>query len=405
MDKFHYTAKTPSGTITEGEQEAASRKAAAEAIFAKKLTPITIDLVKSSQPIGKALSFLPSKRVPLRERVLFSRQFATMISAGIPIVRALNVLKNQTENSTLKSALAVITKDVESGRTLSSSMVKFPKIFSQVYVSMVHAGEIGGMLDQVLERLADQMEKDAELVSKVRSAMVYPGLIFCVMIVAFVFIMTVVVPQLSSIFEQVDTELPWNTKLLLAMSKSLQDYGIWIGIGIIVVIYGVMRWIKSSKSAKLGLDKLILRTPVLSIIVKKINLARFARTLGTLLGSGIPVLEALKVVSDSISNLVIRRDVRSASRQVKNGSTLAKALHGSKVFPTIVPEMIAVGEETGELEKILLKLASFYDKEVNALVENLSSVIEPIMLIIMGLLVGFIIVSVIGPLYQLTGAF
>jgi len=405
MERFRYQARTPTGAIVEGEEEAASRKAAADALFAKELTPITIESISKGASVGRLSRLLPARGVPLREKVLFSRQFATMISSGIPIVRALSVLRNQTENKTLKQALAKIAKDVEAGRPLSESLHQHPKVFTPIYVSMVHAGEIGGILDEVLERLADQMEKDAELVSKVRGAMVYPGLIFVVMIAAFGFIMTVVVPQLTVVFDAIDTDLPWNTKVLLAISKISQNYGIWILIGLVAVFIGVMRWIRTSQKARRVLHTIELKLPVLSTIIKKINLARFARTLGSLLGSGIPVLEALQVVGDSLSNTIIREEVRAAARKVKNGTSLAQSLHGSKVFPAIVSEMIAIGEETGELDKILLKLAAFYDKEVSSLVANLSSVIEPLMLIVMGSLVGFIIISVIGPLYQLTGSF
>ncbi len=405
MGKFHYKARNHGGVILEGELEAESRKAAADALFAKELTPITIDAHGKGKNLLSTRSIMPNRTVPMREKVLFSRQFATMISAGIPIVRAINVLKTQTENPTLKHALTRISKDVEGGKTLSQSLGRYPKIFSPIYVSMVHAGEIGGILDQVLERLADQMEKDAELVSKVRGAMVYPGLIFCVMIFAFGFIMTVVVPQLVTVFDQINTELPWNTKLLLAASKVSQEYGLYITLGIIAALIIAFRYVRSSEKAKKQLHALQLRIPVLSTITQKINLARFARTLGALLGAGIPVLEALQVVGDSITNIVIRDDIRRASKDVKNGSTLAHSLGLSKVFPSIVSEMIAVGEETGELEKILTKLANFYDKEVSSLVANLSSIIEPIMLIVMGTLVGFIIISVIGPLYQLTSSF
>ncbi|MCC7543454.1 type II secretion system F family protein [bacterium] len=403
MERFRYQARSRSGAILDGEQEAESRKAVADGLFAKDLTPITIE---SAGKIRAAKNLVNIRRgVPMRERVLFSRQFATMISAGIPIVRAINVLKKQTENPILKTALTHISKDVEGGKTLSQSLAKYPKIFTPIYVSMVHAGEIGGILDQVLERLADQMEKDAELISKVRGAMVYPGLIFCVMIFSFAFIMTVVVPQLITVFDQINTDLPWNTKLLIEISKVSQRYGFMIAIGLVVAAIAGFRYIKANSKARKQVHALELKIPVLSAILTKINLARFARTLGSLLGSGIPVLEALQVVGDSITNLVIHDEMHRVSRGVKNGSTLAHALSTSHVFPSIVPEMIAVGEETGELEKILEKLADFYDKEVSSLVANLSSVIEPLMLIIMGSLVGFIIISVIGPLYQLTGSF
>lgn len=405
MDQFHYRARNRSGKIVAGEQAADSRKALAEALFAKDLTPIEIEKTSKGKPIEKVMSLLPTGKVSLKERVVFSRQFATMIGSGIPIVRSLNVLKDQTTAKPLAAALKVIAKDVESGGTLSESLGKFPKIFSPVYVSMVRSGEVGGILDDVLERLADQMEKDADLVSKVRGAMVYPGLIFCVMIVAFGFIMTVVIPQLSSVFDSASVELPWNTKLLLWLSDVSRSHGLLIiGVSIALVVIA-LRIIRNNAKLRFMIDGLILKIPVFGMIIKKINLARFARTLGALLGAGIPVLEALETVGDSLTNVVMRKEMRRAATAVKNGESLAKTLKTSKVFPPIVPEMLAIGEETGQLEKILNKLAEFYDKEVSALVANLSSVIEPLMLMVMGTLVGFIIVSVIGPLYQLTNGF
>lgn len=405
METYHYQARDHTGRIVSGDQPALNKKDVVDALFSRDLTPVTIESNTAGKPIKKILGFLPAGRVPLKERVIFSRQFSTMISAGIPIVRSLNVLKDQTENKTLSGALQQIAKDVESGSTLSDSIAKYPKIFSPVYVSMVHAGEIGGILDEVLNRLADQLEKDSELVSKVRGAMVYPSMIFVVMIAALIFIMTVVVPQLKVVFDSIDTKLPWNTQLLLDLSDIMQSKGLLIAsIFVVVVVFG-MRFAKRNDKARHVIHHMLLRIPVFGSVTKKINIARFSRTLGALLGSGIPVLEALKVVANSLSNVIMQDEIKSSITDVRNGASLAKTFRTSKVFPPIVPEMIAIGEETGELDKILLKLADFYDKEVQSLVENLSSIIEPLMLIFMGTIVGFIIVSVIGPLYALSSGF
>lgn len=405
METYNYQAHSHSGQIISGSQQASSKKEIVDALLAKNMTPVSIEAVSSSSLASKLKSLIPHGRVSMKEKVIFSRQFATMIGAGIPIARSLSILKTQTSNKALAAALETVAHDVESGSTLSDSLAKYPKVFSPVYISMVHAGEVGGILDEVLNRLADQMEKDSELVSKVRGAMVYPGLIFVVMIAALIFIMTVVVPQLEVVFEAVDTELPWNTQLLLNLSATMRSQGILIAIGII--IGGILFFRVSKKNQKLhrSLHRFYLKIPVFGMIIRKINIARFARTFGALLGAGIPVLDALRVVSDSLSNVIMQDELQTASTAVRNGGSIAKSLKTSKVFPVIVPEMIAIGEETGELEKILTKLADFYDKEVQSLVTNLSAIIEPMMLIVMGSLVGFIIVSVIGPLYQLTGSF
>ncbi len=405
MDTFAFTARSRSGQIVSGQLRATTKRDVAGNLFAKDLTPLTIENTKEASKGSKIKNFLPGNRVPMKERVMFSRQFATMIGAGIPIVRSLHILKEQTSNKALQVAVEAIAHDVESGTTLSDALTKYPRIFNPVYISMVRAGEVGGILDEVLNRLADQLEKDAELVSKVRGAMIYPSLIVVVMIFALIFIMTVVIPQLQVVFDSIDTELPWNTKLLLTLSAAMQSHGILIGLAVAAIVIGAWRIFKSKVKVRRQVHKIMLKLPILGNIIRKINIARFARTLGSLLGSGIPVLEALKVVSESLSNIPMQEEIAHASTAVRNGSSLAKTLHGSKLFPPIVSEMIAIGEETGELEKILLKLADFYDREVQSLVANISSVIEPLMLIVMGSLVGFIIVSVIGPLYELTSGF
>jgi type IV pilus assembly protein PilC len=405
METYTYQAHTHTGQLVNGSQQASSKKEVVDALLSKDMTPISIEAVSDSSVLKKLLNLLPHGRVSMKERVIFSRQFATMIGAGIPIARSLAILKTQTENKTLAAALEKIAHDVESGSTLSDSISKYPKIFSPVYVSMVHAGEVGGILDEVLNRLADQMEKDSELISKVRGAMVYPGLIFVVMIAALIFIMIVVVPQLEVVFDAVDTELPWNTQLLLNLSTLMRSQGFLIGAVAVVGGFLFVRTAKKNQKLRRQLHRVYLKIPVFGMITRKINIARFARTFGALLGSGIPVLEALKVVSDSLSNMIMQDELRESTNSVRNGGSLAKSLHNSKVFPIIVAEMIAIGEETGELEKILTKLADFYDKEVQSLVANLSSIIEPMILIVTGGLVGFIIISVIGPLYQLTGSF
>lgn len=405
METYLYQAHSHTGQIVSGSQQANSKKEVVDALLAKDMTPVSIEAVSDSNAISKLKQLIPHSHVSLKERVIFSRQFATMIGAGIPIARSLSILKTQTVNKTLAAALDTIAHDVESGSTLSDSLAKYPKIFSPVYISMVHAGEIGGILDDVLNRLADQIEKDSELVSKVRGAMVYPGLIFVVMIAALIFIMTVVVPQLETVFEAVDTELPWNTQLLLNLSAVMRSQGILIAVVAIAGVVFFLRVTKKNQKLRRSLHQLYLKIPVFGMITRKINITRFARTFGALLAAGIPVLDALKVVSDSLSNVIMQDELKAASTTVRNGGSIANSLKSSKVFPVIVPEMIAIGEETGELEKILTKLADFYDKEVQSLVANLSAIIEPMMLIVMGSLVGFIIVSVIGPLYQLTSGF
>lgn len=402
MAFFEYTARNKSGGLVHGSIEAADKAAAANSIFEKNLTPVTIT-GQSEHKLGLNFSLFKRKKVPLTEKVIFSRQFATMIGAGVPIVKALAILKGQTQNRTMAEALTSITKQVEGGTQLSAALAKFPDIFSPTFVNMVKAGEAGGILEQVLDRLAVQLEKDHELVGKVKAAMIYPSVIFVVMTAAFFFIMTFIVPQLAVVFDQLGGKLPWYTKFLLGLSKVLTHYGFLLIIPLVALIIGFWRF-KRTPAGKHLLDRVLLKTPLIGNIIRKVNLAHFARTLGSLMGAGLAVLDALNVVAQSLSNSVIAEEVLDVAQVVKNGSTIAKPLQTSKNFPPIVSEMVAVGEETGTLDQILIKLAEFYEKEVSALVEGISSVIEPILIIFMGGMVGFIVISVIGPLYQLTNS-
>lgn len=401
MEIFEYSAKNKAGKIIRGNVSATDKKAAADSLFDKGLTPISIENKKKAFTPASISKALDRKKVPLTEKVIFSRQFATMVGAGVPIVKSINILANQTTNATMKASLQTIGKEVEGGNTLSLALSRYPAIYSPTYISMVKAGEVGGILEDVLDRLATQMEKDHELIGKVKGAMIYPAVIFVVMAIAFFFIMTVIVPQLSAVFAQLGGELPWYTKLLLSISDSLKKYGVLI---LILLAIGVAIFIKIRKkpAVKHKLDIIFLHAPIFGNVIRKVNLARFSRTFAALMGAGIPVLDALNVVSQSLSNSVIADEIKTIAHAVKNGSNIAKPLSKSKNFPPIVAEMTAVGEETGTLDTILTKLAEFYEKEVNSIVAGISSIIEPVLIIFLGGLVGFVVISVIGPLYQLT---
>lgn len=401
MPHFEYTARDKTGKLVHGSTEATDRDEAASALFAKNLTPVKIS--GHEKKSGLNLSMIKRKGVPMEEKVIFSRQFATMIGAGVPIVKSIAILRNQSSSPVMKDALNHILKTVEGGGTLSSALAQYPNIFSPTYVSMVKAGEVGGILEQVLDRLATQIEKDHDLVAKVRGAMIYPSVIFVVMTGAFFFIMTVIVPQLAVVFAQMGGELPWYTKSLLSLSHILTHYGFLVIIGIAAVVYGLIRYRKTPGGRHL-FDRFTLKLPIFGAIVRKVNLARFSRTLSSLMAAGIPVLDALEVVAKSLGNTIIRDEILEIAGAVKNGSSIAKPLAHSKNFPPIVSEMVAVGEETGKLDDILAKLASFYEKEVDTVVASISSIIEPILMIVMGVMVGFIVISVIGPLYQLTSS-
>ncbi len=401
MPNFEYTARDKTGKLVHGSIESPSRDGAASTIFSKNLTPVKISGKANKKQVD--LKFFKKRGVPLQEKVIFSRQFATMIGAGVPIVKSIAILRNQSSSKVMKDALDHILKAVEGGGTLSDALAQYPNIFSPTYISMVKAGEVGGILESVLDRLATQIEKDHDLVAKVRGAMIYPSVIFVVMIGAFFFIMTVIVPQLAVVFAQLGGELPWYTSLLLSISGVLTKF--WpLAIFIIgATIYGLIRYHKTT-AGRHFFDLLMLKIPIFGKIVGKVNLARFARTFSSLMAAGIPVLDALEVVAKSLSNTIIRDEILVVAQAVKNGSSIAKPLAAGKHFPPIVAEMVTVGEETGKLDEILAKLAVFYEKEVDTVVASISSIIEPLLMIVMGVMVGFIVISVIGPLYEITSS-
>lgn len=404
MATFNYTARDKSGAIHKGSLSANDQSAAAASLIEKSLTPILIKNQATAKAGGLSLSrFKFGGKVKLTDKVIFSRQFATMINAGVPIVQSLTILQEQTTSKKLRLALAAAAKKVEGGATLSAALAEHPDIFSDIYINMVKAGETGGLLDQVLERLAVQQEKDAEIVSKVRSAMIYPGVITTVTVGVFIFLMTVIVPNLAGIFEGLGSDLPWYTKLMLNISHVLTHYGIFIAAAVVAAGVGASRYVRTP-TGKHMLDSALLRMPVFGPIIIKVNVARFARTFGSLMASGISILEALKSTSTALGNSVFQDGVNQIAKDVKAGKTVSEPLKQLHFFPPIVSQMVAVGEETGKLDEILVKLAGFYEKEVDTVVAGITSIIEPILIIVLGGMVGFIVISVYGPLSALSNA-
>jgi type IV pilus assembly protein PilC len=401
MGQFSYSARDKTGAIMKGSVFAADRPAAAAGLTQKGLTPILVKEM-SAEKGGGLKGILSggislSNRVSLQDKVIFSRQFATMINAGVPIVQSLNILREQSESKKLKTTVAAVSKQVEGGSTLASALAAHPEVFNQIYVNMVKAGEIGGILDQVLDRLATQQEKDAEVVSKVRSAMIYPAVITTATVSAFFFLMTVIVPKLSSIFEDAGAALPWYTKLMLAISGFLVHDWFFVLGGIVALVVGFTRWHKTT-AGKRTIDRLMLKMPIFGPILVKVNIARFSRTFGSLMASGISVLDAINSTKTALGNSVYQDELEQVAQKVKNGRPMSEHIRASKNFPAIVGQMLSVGEETGQMDTILLKLAEFYEKEVDTVVEGITSIIEPILIIVLGGMVGFIVISVFGPI-------
>lgn len=405
MASFTYSARDKTGLIQKGSVFANDRVSAAASLAEKGLTPI---LVKESQAASsKGASFVDkimgNARVKLADKVIFSRQFATMVNAGVPLVQSLNILREQTESKKLKAVVGDVAKQVEGGSTLAAALSLHPDVFDNIYVNMVKAGEAGGILDQILDRLAIQQEKDAEIVSKVKSAMIYPAVITIATVSAFIFLMTVIVPKLASIFQDSGAELPIYTKLMLAMSSFLVHFW-WLLIIILVgLVVGFNRFHATTAGKRL-IDKAMLKAPIIGPILVKVNIARFARTFGSLMASGISVLEAINATKSALGNSVYQDELANVAQQVKNGRPMSEPLKASKNFPAIVGQMLSVGEETGQLDDILLKLAGFYEREVDTVISGITSIIEPILIIVLGGMVGFIVISVFGPISSISSS-
>jgi type IV pilus assembly protein PilC len=402
MPNFAYTAKNKTGFIQKGSLFANDRASATANLTDKGLTPILIKEQSAGAASGGLMSIFKRKpKVKLMDKVVFSRQFATMINAGVPIVQSLNILKEQSESKRLQEVVADVSKRVEGGATLSSSMAEHPDVFSNIYVNMVKAGETGGILDEVLDRLATQQEKDAEIVAKVKGAMTYPAVIFSATIGAFIFLMTVIVPKLAAIFKDMGATLPIYTRILLAISNGLVHYGVYIAITMVIGIVSFVRWMKTPMGHHV-VDRALLKMPIFGPIIVKVNIARFARTLGSLLNSGISVIDAINVTASALNNTVFQDGLYHVANEVKNGKSITEPLKSIKAFPPLVSQMISVGEETGQLDSILLKVAGFYEREVDVVVASITSIIEPVLIITLGAMVGFIVISVFGPISNLS---
>lgn len=397
--RFSYTAQTRDGKTIRGIADAADRDALIGNLLKQGAKPLIVKLEGSSNTKHKR-----SKKVKLKDLVVFTRQLSTMISAGVPLTRALSTLQGQSENKYFRSVVASIMKDVESGMALGDAFEKFPNIFSDVYVNMVRAGESGGILDEILKRLASQVEQEASMRKKVKSAMTYPTVILSITVVAFFGIMLFVIPKIGKILKDLggeNAELPIYTKVMLDMSSFMQHNAVPIIGTIVIATFFTRRYIKTPKG-KYKYHQLLLRTPVVNTIIVKVAIARFARTFASLMSAGVGVLEALNVTGGAIGNKVIEAELKDAAKEVKNGKQLSEPLSNSKHFPAIVSQMLAIGEETGQIDTILLKVADFYEEEVEVTIDSLSSVIEPIMIVILGSMVGMIAASVMGPISSLS---
>lgn len=402
MTKFNFTATKDGKTIT-GSAEAVTEEALLATLTHQGLKPLLVKVSSERGSIFKSFK-RGGQKVKLHDLVVFTRQLSTMISAGVPLPRSLATMQTQSNNKYFKEVIGSITKDVEGGLPLSVAFSKYPNVFNDVYVNMVSAGEAGGILDDILKRLAAQVEHDASMRKKIKSAMMYPMVILSITVIAFFGIMIFIIPKLGAILKDLggeDAKLPVYTEIMLNTSNFLRANALVV-IGVFVVLVFLLRRYIKTPGGKLAFHKLLLKTPVIKHIVLKIAIARFSRTFASLMSSGVGVLDALNVTGGAIGNKVIEAELKEAAKAVKNGQQLSQPLSQSRHFPAIVSQMLAVGEETGQIDTILLKVADFYEEEVNAVVDGLTALIEPLMIIILGSVVGLIAASVMGPIASLS---
>jgi type IV pilus assembly protein PilC len=340
------------------------------------------------------------QNIKLRDITIFYRQFATMVNAGLTLVNSLDILTEQVENKTLSNIIKLVKSDVEAGFTLANAMAKHPKVFSELYISMVRAGEIGGVLDEILNKIADLMEKDFALRQKIKSAMAYPSFVIGAAVLMTIFMLTFILPQFVGVFAQFGGELPALTQFFVTLTYLFNKYW-YIFFAVITVLIFVFLAYTKTPNGKLNLDKFKLNAPIFGEINRKGAIAMFTRILGTLIKSGVPILEALSVSSNAIGNLVISKAVLSAKTKIKEGQSISGPLAASGVFPPMVTQMIMVGEESGELEEMLINVAKFYDQEVDRSVEKLTAIIEPLMMVFIGLTIGTMIIAMYLPIFNM----
>jgi type IV pilus assembly protein PilC len=401
MTKFIYIATNSQNKSITGTLDVNDRTDVIAALGKQGLRPLSIKegsgSAKGSFSFG---DFMGGNKVKSDDLVMFTRQLSAMVSAGVPLIRALNSLQQHTESDGLKKILKLIIKDVEDGAPLADSLEKYPNTFSDVYVNMVRAGEAAGILDEILKRLAMQQEKNATIRKKVKSAMAYPTVLIGITIIAFFGLMLFVIPQIGKIIKDLggpDAKLPALTQTMLSISGFITHFWFIVFPLIIGGIIAILRFIKTPRG-KAIFHHLVLKIPGIKTIIMKVAVARFARTFSALMGAGVAVLEALSVTSRAVGNVVYEKALNDAAAAVKNGSTLSSEIEKNPLFPAIVAQMLAVGEETGQTDVVLVKVADFYEEEVDVAIDGLSAIIEPIMIVTMGTMVGLIAASVMMPI-------
>jgi type IV pilus assembly protein PilC len=398
MATFRYSARDSTGRVVAGAIDAET-----EVMVIGKLQEMgffVTNLERQASRAGLRLDVGKLRKVGMKDLTVFARQFATMVNAGLSMVRTLNILEQQTESAKLKTIVGDVRKHVEEGMTLSDALGQHPDTFSSLTINMVRAGEIGGVLDDVLNRLAIFYEKDLALRQKVRAALTYPAAIFTFALGVIFFLVFFILPQFIGFFEGLDLQLPLPTRVLIFATHALTGYW-YVFLGSIIVSFVGLRMYIDTEPGRFRWDRFKLRVPIFGPLLRKVTISRFTRNLGTLITSGVPIMQALEVVSKAVENKIVSQAIDNVRSSIREGESIALPLQNSGLFPPMVVQMTAVGEETGTLDNMLQKVADFYDAEVESTLAQLTSILEPLLIMFLGFVVGFIVLSFYMPLYQL----
>ncbi|PPK95995.1 type IV pilus assembly protein PilC [Kineococcus xinjiangensis] len=395
---FAYTARDRSGKMVKGTLEAPSQDAAVQRLVGTGVTPVSVTAVKASTGLQMEINLPGSNRVKLKDLALMSRQFATMVSSGLTLLKALSILSEQTESKRLAQVLAEVRAEVETGTSLSTALLKHTDVFPPLMINMIKAGEVGGFLDRVLVQIAENFEAEVKLRAKVKSAMTYPVVVFVIAIVSVAAMLLFIVPIFAKMFSDMGGTLPLPTQILMWLSTALRYSGPFIVVTAIVVPI-VWNKIKDKRKVREVVDPLKLKMPIFGLLAQKIALSRFTRNLGTMLRSGVPILQSLEIVGNAAGNVVVERATLAVMESVRSGNSLAGPLAEHKIFPPMVVQMMSVGEDTGALDSMLHKISDFYDQEVEATTEALTSLIEPLMIAFLGGIIGAMIVAMYMPIF------
>ena len=401
MAKFSWEGKTRTGKAQKGTMEGSDETAVMNHLRSQGIMPSKVKKAGGGLDMELNISFLQPK-ITTKDIVVFTRQFSTMIDAGLPLVQCLDILSRQQENKSFRKVLLEVKESVESGSTFADALKKHPKVFDELFVNLVAAGEVGGILDTILNRLAAYIEKSMKLKKQVKSAMTYPSTIVAIAFLVITVILVFVIPQFQSMFADFGGTLPLPTQIVINISEFIQSYVVHIIVGIIIFVIGYKRFYASKRGREI-LDNLYLKLPVFGELIRKVSVAKFTRTLGTMISSGVPILDGLEIVAKTAGNKTVEKAIYKVRQSISEGKTIAEPLEKSGVFPAMVCQMIAVGEQSGAIDTMLNKIADFYDDEVDDAVGNLTAMMEPLLMLFLGVTVGGLVVAMYLPIFQLAG--